>query len=98
MNNLYSRESLSALARSVGNGMDEGCELARLYIIAEDIDDELKPENNPVRGLLLCLENLYHHKYVHRGKDFTPHSRSTNMKHIVNSKVNKPIFAKQPRR
>ena len=65
MNNLYSHESLSALSRSVGNGMDEDCELARLFITTKDIDDELKLENIPARGLLLCLENLYLHKYVH---------------------------------
>ena len=67
--------------------MDEDCELVQLFITAEDIDDELKPENIPARDLLLCLENLYLHKYVHGGKNFTPHSLSTNKKKIMNANV-----------
>ena len=65
LNDPYSRESRATLARNVGSGMDEDRELAQLYITAEDIDDELKPEIIPARDLLLCLENLYLRKYVH---------------------------------
>ena len=37
--------------------------------------------------MLSCLENLYLRKYVHGGKDFTPHSRSTDKKEIMNAKA-----------
>ena len=68
MNNLYSRDSLSTLSKSVEGEIGEDHELAQLYITAEDIDDELKPESIPTRGLLLCIENQYLRKYVYGGK------------------------------
>ena len=88
MNDPYSRNCCATLSVRVGSGIDEDHELVQLYITAEDIDDELKLGNIPTRDFLLCLENLYIRKFVYRGKDFTPHSLSTNKKKIMNVKSN----------
>ena len=87
MDDPYSRESRAALAGNGGSGTDEDRAIAQLYITEEDIDDDFKLEAIPARDLLSCLENLYLRKYVHGGKDFTPHSRSTDKKEIMNAKA-----------
>ena len=87
MNDPYSRESRAALAGSGGSGTDDDRAIAQLYITKEDIDDNFRPEDISARDLLQCLENLYLRKYVHGGKDFTPHSRSTDKKEIMNTKA-----------
>ena len=87
MNDPYSRESRAALAGSGGSGTDEDRAIAQLYITEEDIDDDFKLEAIPARDLLSCLEKLYLRRYVHEGKDFTPHSRSTDKKEIMNAKA-----------
>ena len=94
MNDPYSRESRAALAGNGGSGTDEDRALAQLYITEEDIDDDFKLEAIPARDLLSCLENLYLRRYVHGGKDFTPHSRSTDKKEIMNAKA-KPANIRQ---
>ena len=58
-----------------------------MYITEEDIDDDFRPEDIPARDLLSCLEILYLRRYVHGGNDFTPHSRSTDKKEIMNAKA-----------
>ena len=87
LNDPYSRRSRAALAGSGGSGTDEDREIAQLYITEEDIDDDFRPEDISARDLLQCLEKLYLRKYVHGGKDFTPHSRSTDKKEIMNAKA-----------
>ena len=87
LNDPYSRESRAALAGSGGSGTDDDRAIAQLYITKEDIDDNFRPEDISARDLLQCLENLYLRKYVHGGKDFTPHSRSTDKKEIMNTKA-----------
>ena len=87
LNDPYSRESRAALAGSDGSGTDDDRAIAQLYITKEDIDDNFRPEDISARDLLQCLENLYLRKYVHGGKDFTPHSRSTDKKEIMNTKA-----------
>ena len=94
MNDPYSRESRAALAGSGGSGTDEDRAIAQLYITEEDIDADFKLEAIPARDLLSCLENLYLRRYVHGGKDFTPHSRSTHKKEIMNAKA-KPANIRQ---
>ena len=87
MNDPYSRENRATLAGSGGSGTDEDRAIAQLYITEEDIDDDFKLEAIPARDLLSCLENLYLRKYVHGGKDFSPHSRLTTKKEIMNAKT-----------
>ena len=87
MNDPYSRESRASLAGSGGSGTDEDRAIAQLYITKEDIDDDFRQEDISARDLLQCLENLYLREYVHGGKDFSPHSRSTTKKEIMNAKT-----------
>ena len=87
LNDPYSRESRAALAGSGGSGTDDDRAITRLYITKEDIDDNFRPEDISARDLLQCVENLYLRKYVHGGKDFTPHSRSADKKEIMNAKA-----------
>ena len=69
LNDPYSHNSRSTLSRSVECGIDEDRAFDQLYITEEDIYDEFRQDNIPLRDMLLyCVENLYLCIYVHGEK------------------------------